>query len=117
MISIAGFGTLTLPVALTPGYAAIGLWSLVLRFAGGVFGGGEYTSNKVNLTRAQYQLLPPKRKRAALPPPASFQPGWTGLVAVAVAVRVAIPVTVVRRVTVIWVAVPIVWAGGDRRAG
>lgn len=49
MISIAGFGTLTLLVALTPGYAAIGLWSLVLllglRFTGGVFMGGEYTSN------------------------------------------------------------------------
>ena len=49
MISIAGFGSLTLLVALIPGYATAGLWSLVLllalRFIGGVFMGGEYTSN------------------------------------------------------------------------
>jgi MFS family permease len=49
MISIAGFGTLTGLVAFLPGYAAIGVWSLVLllslRFIGGVFMGGEYTSN------------------------------------------------------------------------
>jgi MFS family permease len=49
MISIAGFGTFTLLIALLPGYAAIGVWSLVLliliRFIGGVFMGGEYTSN------------------------------------------------------------------------
>jgi MFS family permease len=49
MISIAGFGTLTALVAFLPGYATIGIWSLVLllvlRFVGGVFMGGEYTSN------------------------------------------------------------------------
>jgi MFS family permease len=49
MISIVGFGTLTGLVAFLPGYAAIGIWSLVLllslRFIGGVFMGGEYTSN------------------------------------------------------------------------
>ena len=49
MISIAGFGTLTGLVALLPGYATIGVWSLVLllalRFIGGIFMGGEYTSN------------------------------------------------------------------------
>ncbi len=49
MISIAGFGTLTLLIAFVPGYAAIGAWSLALlitlRFVGGVFMGGEYTSN------------------------------------------------------------------------
>jgi MFS family permease len=49
MISIAGFGTLTGVVAFLPGYEAIGIWSLVLlivlRFVGGVFMGGEYTSN------------------------------------------------------------------------
>ena len=49
MISIAGFGILTLLVAFLPGYATIGIWSLVLlltlRFVGGVFMGGEYTSN------------------------------------------------------------------------
>ena len=49
MVSIAGFGTLTALVALVPGYATVGLWSLILlltlRFIGGVFMGGEYTSN------------------------------------------------------------------------
>ncbi|HEX3996488.1 MAG TPA: MFS transporter, partial [Acetobacteraceae bacterium] len=49
MVSIAGFGTLTGLVALLPGYSSIGVWSLVLllvlRFIGGVFMGGEYTSN------------------------------------------------------------------------
>ncbi|MGD0432571.1 MAG: MFS transporter [Acetobacteraceae bacterium] len=49
MISIAGFGTLTGLVALLPGYSTIGAWSLVLllalRFIGGIFMGGEYTSN------------------------------------------------------------------------
>ena len=49
MISIAGFGLLTFLIACLPGYAAIGIWSLVLivllRFADGVFMGGEYTSN------------------------------------------------------------------------
>ena len=49
MISIAGFGTLTGLVAFLPGYSTIGVWSLVLllalRFIGGIFMGGEYTSN------------------------------------------------------------------------
>jgi MFS family permease len=49
MISIAGFGTLTGVVAFLPGYSTIGVWSLVLllalRFIGGIFMGGEYTSN------------------------------------------------------------------------
>jgi MFS family permease len=49
MISIAGFATLTGFVALLPGYSTIGVWSLVLllalRFIGGIFMGGEYTSN------------------------------------------------------------------------
>lgn len=49
MIAIAGFGTLTFLIACLPGYAAIGLWALALllalRFADGVFMGGEYTSN------------------------------------------------------------------------
>jgi MFS family permease len=49
MISIAGFGTLTFLIACLPGYAAFGTWSLalllLLRFVGGVFMGGEYTSN------------------------------------------------------------------------
>lgn len=49
MISIAGFGTFTFLIACLPGYAAIGIWSLMLllllRFIDGVFMGGEYTSN------------------------------------------------------------------------
>ena len=49
MISIAGFGTFTLFIAFLPSDAAIGIWSLVLliaiRFLGGIFMGGEYTSN------------------------------------------------------------------------
>jgi MFS family permease len=49
MISIAGFGLLTFLIACLPGYAAIGIWSMVLiillRFVDGVFMGGEYTSN------------------------------------------------------------------------
>ena len=49
IISIAGFGIFTLLIACIPSDAAIGIWSLVLliaiRFAGGVFMGGEYTSN------------------------------------------------------------------------
>lgn len=49
MISIAGFGVLTFLIACLPGYATIGIWSLVLiillRFVDGVFMGGEYTSN------------------------------------------------------------------------
>ncbi len=49
MISIIGFGTFTFLIACLPGYAVIGLASLVLlillRFIGGVFMGGEYTSN------------------------------------------------------------------------
>jgi MFS family permease len=49
MISIAGFGVFTALIAILPGYATFGIWSLVLligvRFIGGVFMGGEYTSN------------------------------------------------------------------------
>lgn len=49
MISIAGFGAFTLFISWLPGYAGIGIWSLVLllalRFIDGVFMGGEYTSN------------------------------------------------------------------------
>jgi len=49
MISIAGFGTLTFLIACLPTYATWGLAALVLlillRFVGGVFMGGEYTSN------------------------------------------------------------------------
>jgi hypothetical protein len=49
MVSIVGFGTFTFLIACLPGYATIGLASLILliafRFIGGVFMGGEYTSN------------------------------------------------------------------------
>jgi MFS family permease len=49
MVSIVGFAAFTLLIALLPGYESIGLWSLTLliliRFTGGIFMGGEYTSN------------------------------------------------------------------------
>ena len=49
MISIAGFGIFTTLIAFLPGYAHVGLWSLglllAIRFIGGIFMGGEYTSN------------------------------------------------------------------------
>ena len=49
MISIVGFGVFTFLIACLPGYATIGLASLILlialRFIGGVFMGGEYTAN------------------------------------------------------------------------
>lgn len=49
MISIVGFGSFTFLIACLPGYHAIGIASLILliafRFIGGVFMGGEYTSN------------------------------------------------------------------------
>ena len=49
MVSIAGFGAFTTLIAFLPGYAEIGLWSLglllAIRFIGGIFMGGEYTSN------------------------------------------------------------------------
>jgi MFS family permease len=49
MISIVGFGIFTALIAFIPGEASIGIWSLILliviRFVGGVFMGGEYTSN------------------------------------------------------------------------
>jgi MFS family permease len=49
MISIAGFGIFTALIAFLPGDTEIGVWSLILliviRFVGGVFMGGEYTSN------------------------------------------------------------------------
>jgi MFS family permease len=51
MVSIAGFGVFTVLIALLPGYATLGVWSLVLliglRFVDGVFMGGEYTSNNM----------------------------------------------------------------------
>ncbi|HVC61171.1 MAG TPA: MFS transporter [Acetobacteraceae bacterium] len=49
MISIAGFGFFTALIAFLPGDDTIGVWSLALliaiRFVGGIFMGGEYTSN------------------------------------------------------------------------
>jgi MFS family permease len=62
MVSIAGFGTLTALVALVPGYASVGLWSLglllALRFIGGVFMGGEYTSNNT----LALEMVPKERR-------------------------------------------------------
>jgi MFS family permease len=49
MISIAGFGIFTAVIAFLPSDAVVGIWSMILlivaRFVGGVFMGGEYTSN------------------------------------------------------------------------
>jgi MFS family permease len=62
MISIAGFGTLTALVAFLPTYATIGISSLVLllvlRFVGGVFMGGEYTSNNT----LALEMVPKQRR-------------------------------------------------------
>ncbi len=49
MVSIAGFGVFTALIAFLPSDSMVGVWSLILliviRFVGGVFMGGEYTSN------------------------------------------------------------------------
>jgi MFS family permease len=62
MVSIAGFGVLTGLVAFLPGYATIGIWSLVLllvlRFVGGIFMGGEYTSNNT----LALEMVPKQRR-------------------------------------------------------
>jgi MFS family permease len=62
MISIIGFGTLTFLIACLPPYAAIGVASLVLlillRFVGGVFMGGEYTSNNT----LALEMVPKERR-------------------------------------------------------
>jgi MFS family permease len=62
MISIAGFGSFTLLIALLPSSASIGVWSLVLlillRFIGGIFMGGEYTSNNT----LALEMVPKERR-------------------------------------------------------
>jgi len=62
MISIAGFGLFTVLIALLPGYATLGVWSLILlillRFIGGVFMGGEYTSNNT----LALEMVPKQRR-------------------------------------------------------
>ena len=62
MISIIGFGTFTFLIACLPGYATIGIASLVLlillRFIGGVFMGGEYTSNNT----LALEMVPKERR-------------------------------------------------------
>ncbi len=62
IITILGFGIFTLLIALLPGYAAIGIWSLVLliviRFIGGIFMGGEYTSNNT----LAMEMVPKERR-------------------------------------------------------
>jgi len=62
MISIIGFGVFTFLIACLPGYATIGLASLVLlillRFIGGVFMGGEYTSNNT----LALEMVPKERR-------------------------------------------------------
>jgi MFS family permease len=48
LVALAGFGLATLGIAFLPGYQSIGTWSVVLlvllRFVGGVFLGGEYST-------------------------------------------------------------------------
>jgi MFS family permease len=62
MISIVGFGVCTFLIACLPGYATIGMASLVLlilvRFIGGVFMGGEYTSNNT----LALEMVPKERR-------------------------------------------------------
>lgn len=62
MISIAGFGVFTALIACLPGYATLGVWSLVLliglRFIDGVFMGGEYTSNNT----LALEMVPKERR-------------------------------------------------------
>ena len=62
IISIAGFGTLTALIAFLPGNDSIGVWSLVLlillRFADGIFMGGEYTSNNT----LALEMVPKERR-------------------------------------------------------
>jgi MFS family permease len=62
MISIVGFGVFTFLIACLPLYATIGLASLVLlilfRFIGGVFMGGEYTSNNT----LALEMVPKERR-------------------------------------------------------
>jgi MFS family permease len=62
MISIAGFGIFTALIAFIPGSARIGMWSLVLliaiRFLGGIFMGGEYTSNNT----LALEMVPKERR-------------------------------------------------------
>ena len=62
MISIVGFGAFTFLIACLPGYATFGLASLVLlilfRFIGGVFMGGEYTSNNT----LALEMVPKERR-------------------------------------------------------
>ncbi|HEY0816751.1 MAG TPA: MFS transporter [Pseudonocardia sp.] len=49
LVSVAGFGVLTLAIALLPGYATWGVWApatlIVLRFVSGIFLGGEYSAS------------------------------------------------------------------------
>ena len=62
IVSIVGFGVCTLLIACLPGYALIGITSLVLlillRFIGGVFMGGEYTSNNT----LALEMVPKERR-------------------------------------------------------
>lgn len=48
LVAVAGFGVATLAIAALPGFAGVGYWSIgmliALRFVGGIFLGGEYTT-------------------------------------------------------------------------
>jgi len=62
MISIVGFGVFTGLIAFIPGSTSIGVWSLnlliVIRFIGGIFMGGEYTSNNT----LALEMVPKERR-------------------------------------------------------
>ena len=62
IVSIVGFGVCTLLIACLPGYASVGITSLLLlillRFIGGVFMGGEYTSNNT----LALEMVPKERR-------------------------------------------------------
>ena len=62
MISIAGFGLFTMLIAFLPGSATAGVWALVIliaiRFVGGIFMGGEYTSNNT----LALEMVPKERR-------------------------------------------------------
>lgn len=62
IVSIVGFGVLTMLIACLPGYATLGSWALVLlialRFLDGVFMGGEYTSNNT----LALEMVPKERR-------------------------------------------------------
>lgn len=81
LIAVGGFSVTTLVIALLPGYASIGLWSigllLALRFIDGFFLGGEYTA-AVPLAME----WSPKKRRGSISGLITFtSPGASALIA------------------------------------